>query len=52
MMRYIQTMMRNEPGTFIVMLLMISLLLFGVWINWPKPRPERSAHNLPLSVLI
>ena len=50
MMRYIQTMMRNEPGTFIVMLLMISLLLFGVWINWPAPK--RSAHNLPLSVLI
>ena len=52
MMRYFQTMMRNEPGTFIVMLLMISLLLFGVWINWPTPRPERSVHNLPLSVLI
>ena len=52
MMRYIQTMIRNEPGTFIVMLLMISLLLFGVWINWPKPRAERSADNLPLSVLV
>ncbi|MEA2978454.1 MAG: hypothetical protein QOF91_910 [Alphaproteobacteria bacterium] len=31
MLQYIQTMMRNEPITFIVMLLMIAILAFGVW---------------------
>ena len=37
-MRYIQRMMRNEPITFLVMLLMIALLLFGLWNAWPTPR--------------
>ena len=29
--RYIQTMVRNEPITFLVMLLMIAILAFGIW---------------------
>jgi len=31
MVRYVQTMIRNEPGTFVVMCLMIAILAFGVW---------------------
>jgi hypothetical protein len=31
MTKYIQTMMRNEPITFIVMLLMLGLVSFGAW---------------------
>ena len=30
-MSYFQTMMRKEPITFLVMLLMIALLAFGAW---------------------
>ena len=30
-MGYIQEMMRKEPVTFAVMLLMIAILLFGLW---------------------
>ena len=30
-MQYIQTMMRKEPVTFIVLLLLIAILAFGVW---------------------
>jgi hypothetical protein len=30
-MRYIQTMIRNEPITFLVMLLMVAILIFGAW---------------------
>ena len=31
MVQYIQTMMRKEPITLLVMLLMIGILIFGVW---------------------
>ena len=31
MVRYVQTMIRNEPGTFVVMCLMIAILAFGLW---------------------
>ena len=37
-MRYFQAMMRNEPITFLVMLLMIALMLFGLWSAWPTPK--------------
>jgi hypothetical protein len=30
-MQYIQKMMRDEPITFGVMILMIAILAFGVW---------------------
>jgi hypothetical protein len=30
-MQYLQTMMRNEPVTFIVLLLLIAILAFGAW---------------------
>ena len=30
-MRYLQTMMRNEPVTSIVLLLLIAILAFGAW---------------------
>jgi hypothetical protein len=30
-MQYIQTLMRKEPITFLVMLLMIAILIFGLW---------------------
>jgi hypothetical protein len=30
-MAYIQEMMRKEPVTFAVMVLMIAILLFGLW---------------------
>jgi hypothetical protein len=30
-MQYIQTMMRKEPVTFIVFLLLIAILAFGAW---------------------
>jgi hypothetical protein len=30
-MAYIQEMMRKEPVTFAVMLLMIAILAFGLW---------------------
>lgn len=38
MKRYIQAMVRDEPITFAVMLLMIAILIFGVWSNWPAPK--------------
>jgi hypothetical protein len=31
MVRYIQTMARNEPITLTVMGIMIAILIFGVW---------------------
>jgi hypothetical protein len=31
MVQYIQTMMRKEPITLLVMLLMIGILIFGLW---------------------
>lgn len=31
MVAYIQTMMRTEPITLLVMLLMIAILTFGLW---------------------
>ena len=30
-MHYLQTMMRNEPGTFAVLLLLIAIMIFGAW---------------------
>ena len=30
-MQYLQTMMRKEPGTFAVLLLLIAILAFGLW---------------------
>jgi len=30
-MQYLQTMMRKEPGTFLVLLLLIAILVFGAW---------------------
>ena len=30
-MQYLQTMMRKEPVTFVVMLLLIAILAFGAW---------------------
>ena len=38
MIRYLETMMRKEPVTFAVMILMIALLLFGIWSSWPVPK--------------
>jgi hypothetical protein len=31
MIQYVQTMMRNEPITLLVMILMIAILIFGLW---------------------
>jgi hypothetical protein len=31
MVQYIQTMMRKEPITLLVMVLMIAILIFGLW---------------------
>ena len=31
MVQYIQTMMRKEPITLLVMMLMIAILIFGLW---------------------
>lgn len=31
MVQYIQTMVRKEPITLLVMLLMIAILIFGLW---------------------
>jgi len=31
MVQYIQTMMRTEPITLLVMVLMIAILIFGMW---------------------
>ena len=31
MVRYFQTMMRNEPVTFLVGILMVAILIFGLW---------------------
>ena len=31
MVTYIQTMMRKEPITLLVMILMIAILAFGLW---------------------
>jgi hypothetical protein len=31
MVQYIPTMMRKEPITLLVMLLMIAILIFGLW---------------------
>ena len=30
-MQYLQTMMRKEPGTFVVLLLLIAIMIFGAW---------------------
>jgi hypothetical protein len=30
-MQYFQTMMRKEPVTFVVLLLLIAILAFGAW---------------------
>jgi hypothetical protein len=30
-MQYLQNMMRNEPGTFVVLLLLIAIMAFGAW---------------------
>ena len=38
MIPYIKTMMRNEPITFLVMILMIVILIFGAWSSWPTPK--------------
>jgi hypothetical protein len=38
MIHYIETMMRKEPVTLAVMIIMIALLLFGVWNSWPVPK--------------
>lgn len=48
MIRYIQTMMRNEPITFAVMLVMIGLLAFGGWNALPQPKKvsDRQAGTL------
>lgn len=31
MVQYIQTMMRKEPITVLVLLLMLGILIFGLW---------------------
>jgi hypothetical protein len=31
MLRYVNTLMRNEPGTFIVAIVLIAILAFGAW---------------------
>ena len=31
MVQYIQTMIRKEPITLLVMILMIAILIFGLW---------------------
>jgi hypothetical protein len=38
MIQYIETMIRKEPITLAVMILMIALVLFGVWSSWPVPK--------------
>ena len=38
MVRYILTMLREQPITFLVMLLMIGLVAFGVWTALPTPK--------------
>ena len=38
MLRAIQMMMRNEPMTFYVMLMMIAILIFGAWSSWPTAK--------------
>ena len=30
-MQYLQNVMRNEPVTFLVLLLLVGILAFGVW---------------------
>ena len=37
MIRYFETMIRKEPATLAVLIIMIALLLFGVWSSWPVP---------------
>ena len=38
MLRAIQMMMRNEPMTFYVMLMVIAILIFGAWSRWPTAK--------------
>ena len=38
MIRYFETMIRKEPVTLAIMVLMIALLLYGVWYSWPVPK--------------
>jgi hypothetical protein len=38
MIRYFETMIRKEPVTLAVLIIMIALLLFGVWSSWPVPK--------------
>ena len=38
---YIKTMMRNEPVTFAVMLLMIAISIFGLWDILKAVPPRR-----------
>ena len=49
MVQYIQTMMRKEPITLLVMLLMIAILIFGLWdilhvVKRVKQRADASAR--------
>jgi len=45
-MQYFETMLRKEPGTFVVMILMIALLAYGVWYSWPVPKAKSAASSL------
>ena len=45
MIRNIQAMMRDEPITFGVLLLMIAMLLFGAWSSWPTSRKSAAVQT-------
>jgi len=41
MLQYLQNMARKDPGTFVVMVLLVLILAFGIWDSWPTPKPPR-----------
>ncbi len=48
MIRTLQVMMRDEPVTFGVMLMMIAILLFGAWSSWPTARKTATLTEVAL----
>ncbi len=45
MIGYFKTMMRKEPVTFGVMLLMIGILAFGAWKAMPQPKKSAASQT-------
>jgi hypothetical protein len=41
-------MMKQEPVTFLVLMMMIAILIFGMWSSWPT---ERKRSNISFEII-